>query len=109
MTASVQSVQLAVQHVRKSCEWMPVRRMDARKGLGNSFRRQTRLDHAVFININVIIIVDEFMSDGLPENDPDCDGQKQADNGDGPRVVRTDRDAWLSLAFGMKRGTGRLF
>ena len=54
---------------------------------------QTPGDLRIFIHIQVVVVVDELVTQRLAENQPDNRRQKKADPGDQPAVIQTRRRA----------------
>ena len=73
VAAGVQSIQLAIEHVRKRGQRMPVPRMSMRECVDYPFSGKSSYDEWIFIDVNVIIKIDEIVSQRLTEYGPgDC-------------------------------------
>ena len=68
MSASLQPVQLAVEHVRNRRERMPVSRMSMGKCADYAIHRKSSGDGGVFIHIHMIVDIDEIVSESLSKN-----------------------------------------
>jgi hypothetical protein len=79
MAARVQSIQLAIKHVRKRGERVPVPRMSMRECGDYPFSGKSSYDDRIFIDVNVIIKIDEIMSQRLTEYGPGACYQTKAD------------------------------
>ena len=74
MSASLQPVQLAVQHVRNCRQRVPVSRMTMDKSADDTVARKASRDRGVFVNIYVIVKIDEIVCERLTKNQPgNCD------------------------------------
>jgi len=66
----IESEQLAIQHVRNRCQRMPI------SGVRMCERRQhtvdgyARGDLRILVDIGLIVVADEVMTEGLPKHDP---------------------------------------
>lgn len=78
MTAGVQSVELAVQHVREPGQGMPVMRMAVSEGPADAGQGQTLYNLRIIIHILVVIIIDKPMTERLAEDQKYGDCQQQA-------------------------------
>jgi hypothetical protein len=77
MSAGIESKELAVEHVRNCRQWMPVSRVAVRERPNDSGQRQAAGYGRVFIDVNVIVEINEIVAERLPENQPrDCDQKK---------------------------------
>jgi len=86
-----QSVDLTVRHVTERCERVPQARVAMSQNPFQSVESKSTTDLAVFVNVTVVIEVDELMADCLPENEPDHRSQKNADRDrDSAIVAQTD-------------------
>src|SRR5262245_28587454 len=81
MPAGVQPVQLAIQHVRNSRDWVPVTGYCVGKAPNDPSQRQPCGDVPIRIDIMWVVEADELMSQGLAENQP-RDGGKNNTNPD---------------------------
>src|SRR4051812_22313113 len=70
MAAWIQAIELAVQHVGKPREGVPIGRMDVRKRPPDSFSRQAPGDLRVPKDIGVVIQIDEGETKRLAEDHP---------------------------------------
>jgi len=57
-----------IRHMGNPSDRMPIRRMECREGPRNSMLGQPLLDDRIFVNVDVIVIVDERISPYLPVN-----------------------------------------
>src|SRR5262245_5708955 len=57
--------ELAIDHMRDPCEWMPVPRVKGGKRPGESLERNTAIHHWIFLDIRGVIERDEAMPDHL--------------------------------------------
>ena len=78
MSARMQSVQLAVELVRKPGQWMPVGRMELRECPNDAFKRQTPGDNRIIIDILVVVEIDEIVMQCLPETGKGAHRQRKA-------------------------------
>ena len=79
VSSSVQTVKLAVQHVRKRRQWMPVVEVQVREGPDQAIQTQAASDDRIFIDILVIVKVDEVMMQGLAEYRPNAKPEGETD------------------------------
>ena len=56
---------------------MPISAVPATKCIGYALRRQSACDRRVCINVLVIIVVDEVVTDGLAKHQPGNDDQEK--------------------------------
>lgn len=85
MAASVQSIQLAIEHVGKRGKRMPVPRMGMSKGADYAFSGKSSYDERIFVDVNVIIKIDKIVSQRLAEYCPgDCHQPKANEDVDDP-------------------------
>src|SRR5206468_10043224 len=82
MATDVGAPQLAVQHMRQSCQRMPIAGMLAAERVNSARNRQPTTDERIRVNVGIIIVVDEVVADSLPENEPRYCNEKNADNCD---------------------------
>ena len=75
MSAGMQSIQLAVQHVGKPGQRMPIVSLNAGERPDNSLERQPPGDHWIIIHIMIVVEVNELMAKSLAENDKRDRGQ----------------------------------
>ena len=74
MSAGIEPKELAIEHVGNRRQRMPVSRVAVRERPNNSGQREAAGYDRVFIDVNVIVEINEFMAKRLPENQPrDCD------------------------------------
>ena len=78
MSAGIQSVKLAVQHVGKPSQWMPVGRVKAGEGPGDSLEGQTLRNHRILKHIFIVVVENELVMQRLAENDKGDRGQHKA-------------------------------
>ena len=72
--------QLAIEHVRKPCHWMPVAGVICLKGPGNAFPIQTLLHVRVAGHVVRIVIVDEAVPACRPKYRQNDGCEQTADN-----------------------------
>src|SRR6266404_2966958 len=82
MATCVGAPQLAVQHMRQSCQRMPIAGMLAAERVNSAGNGQPISDERIRVNVGIIIVVDEVVADSLPENEPRYYNEKNADNCD---------------------------
>lgn len=80
MSACLQAVPLAVEHVRNRREWMPVLRMNMAHGPANATQANAAGYLRILINVVVIVVVNEIVPQRLGENNP---GDNREENADG--------------------------
>jgi len=74
MSAGIEPKELAIEHVGNRRQRMPVSRVAVRERPNNSGQREAAGYDRAFIDVNVIVEINEFMTKRLPENQPrDCD------------------------------------
>src|SRR5207245_7374768 len=74
MSAGIEPKELAIEHVGDRRQRMPVSRVAMRERRNNSGQREAAGYDRVFIDVNVIVEINEFMVQRLVENKPsDCD------------------------------------
>jgi hypothetical protein len=74
MAARMETEELAVSHMRKPCQRMPVCGVEGSEGPDESLRRQAGYDHWVRPDVSVVVEVNELMSEYLAVNDQSCQG-----------------------------------
>jgi hypothetical protein len=100
MSAGIEPKELAIEHVGNRRQRMPVPRVAVRERPSDSGQCETAGYDRIFIDVNVIVEINEFVTKRLPENEPrDCD-QKKANAKNEP--ARCDR-------FGGARGPSHQF
>ena len=82
-------MQLAIEHVRNCGHRVPVPRMSMRKCIDYPFSGEPSYDERIFIDVNVIIKIDEIMSQRLTEYGPGDCHQTKADEEVGDPWFRT--------------------
>ena len=98
MAAGVQSVKLAVQHMGKPGQRVPVEAVDMGKRPAKSLPGQTLLNDRVLIHIHVVVVSDKVVPQRLAEDQPDNGCQENADPRNRPAAIQTSR-----TAFGFRR------
>jgi hypothetical protein len=78
MSTGVPAEDLAVQHVRQGRDRVPVMRMTMGERPLDSMQCDTARYEWISIDVNVIIIVDEIVSECLTKHEPDYRSQKNA-------------------------------
>ncbi|MGH8102285.1 MAG: hypothetical protein ACREIW_13370 [Chthoniobacterales bacterium] len=101
MSARPETKKPEIQHVRKPRYRMPVTDLGESKRPQNSFASKSGSNGWILINVDIVIIVDESMPNGLAECDPDDRHQKNAGTLDNrpfaveevvpPKTFRADR------------------
>ena len=81
MPPRVQPIHLTVEHVGERCERIPVSAMNMSERPENPFRVETVGDLRIVIHILVVIVLDEAKPEGLAENGPYRQRQRNADRG----------------------------
>ena len=72
MASWIEPEKLAIQHVGNACQWVPVIGMTISKSPSYPVDRQTTGHFGIFINVPVIIVVNEIVAKRLTEDQP-CD------------------------------------
>jgi hypothetical protein len=70
MSQRLEAINLTIQHMRNAGERMPVVRMHMSEGPSNAVESKTVLDPWIVIYILIIVVVNEPMPKGLPEDHP---------------------------------------
>ena len=87
MAARMQTVELAVQHARDGRHGQPLATsIDMGEYPDNPMQVDPLGNRGVVVNINVVVVVDEIVAQGLPENGPYGQRQNKA-NGDGQPTI----------------------
>src|ERR1700736_4868551 len=75
VTGWIESEYLAIDHVRDSRERMPVLRVRLSKRRDKAVPRQAGADFAIFVNVVLVVVINELVLQGLTENGPrhSCD------------------------------------
>jgi hypothetical protein len=77
MSAGIEPKELAVEHVRNCRQRMPVPRVAVPERPNDSGQCEAAGYDRVFIDVDVVVEVNEFVAKRLPENQPrDCDQKK---------------------------------
>ena len=63
--SGIKPEELTIQHVRKPGKWMPVTCNTGSKGPLHSRPGQAVLDDGIFINVSLIVVIDEIVSEHL--------------------------------------------
>ena len=79
MSTGVQSEQLAIEHMRNTRQRVPVSRMKMGKNSNHAVEREALDDARIFININVVIEIDEIVPECSPKDQPDDCNQTERD------------------------------
>src|SRR5262245_18375121 len=87
-----QSINLAVAHVAECRERVPKAGVAVGEQPLQSVKSEAGADVRVFIDVAIVIEVDEIVTERLAYNDPDDRGQKDAARDDEPAVAR-----WVGL------------
>ena len=83
MSQRVQAKEFAIRHVGQPGQWMPVRCVNTCEGPSNVGQAQTFLNVAVCSDIEIVIIIDEFVVDRRQES-PDDQTEQKSTNDDYP-------------------------
>src|SRR5439155_3446939 len=86
-----QSIDLAVRHVTKRCERVPQARVAMSDNPFQSVESEYTTNVTVFVNVTVVIEVDELMAECFPKDEPDDRSEKNADGDREPAIVTRDR------------------
>ena len=86
MAAGPQSVNLAIRHVTQRRERMPQTRVTMSEDPPESVESESTTNLSVFVNVAVVIEVDEVVTECLSKNDPDDGGEKNTDR-DGDQAI----------------------
>jgi len=68
MHAGIQSVKLAVQHVRQPCQRVPIAGISGCQCPGDALERQSVLNMAIFVDVGIVIKIHKIMISCLPIN-----------------------------------------
>ena len=79
MSTGVQPEQLAIEHMRNTRQRMPVSRMKMGKYSNHAIEREALDNARIPININVIIEIDEIVTERLTKDQPDDCDQTETD------------------------------
>src|SRR5437588_12124755 len=94
MAAILQSIKLAIRTVTQGRELMQETGVTMSEKPLQSVDRESTTDLWVFVNIPVVIEIDEIVTECLAEDDPDNRGQKNADR---------DRDSAIVSRVGLRQ------
>ena len=86
-----QSIDLTVRHVAERCERVPQACVAMSENPFQSVESKSTTDLAVFVNVTVVIEVDELMAECFPKNEPDDRSEKNADGDRDPAIVSRAR------------------
>lgn len=100
VAAGIESVELQIRHAGNPGQGKPFMVPDVGKGPVDSLPAQSAADSGILGNINIIVVVDEFMVKRLAENGPDGHCQQQADCQAEPTLMRSGlrRESSAALA-----------
>lgn len=87
VTAGFETEQPAIEHVGNPSKRMPVAGMDISKGPRNSMESETGGDFRVFVDVPIVVVIEEIVMQRLPENEPGKRDQSYANCNDPPLVV----------------------
>src|ERR1035437_558908 len=87
MAAGIETVELAIQDMRKRGERVPVILVLVGKRPANRSRGQATFDHRILVHVGVVIEVDELVLERLAKNDPDQGGKEKTNAQDSPPVA----------------------
>src|SRR4051812_35137554 len=88
MAAWIQAIQLAVQHMGKPRDGVPVGRMDVRECPPDSLDRQASGDLRVLKDIDVVIQIDELKTKRLAKDEPGDRSNETANTESHPAIAR---------------------
>src|SRR5215831_11848654 len=80
MSPWLKAIQLAIQHVGNCRERMPVSRMDVSEGPLNACKGKTTRDLRIYVNIFLVIVIDESVAKGPSKNNPDDYYEEKTNN-----------------------------
>ena len=80
MSPRLESVELAIQHMRDCGERVPVGRVNMGEGPFNIAWGETIDDCRIGVNVRTIVVIHEVVMQGLAECDPDNAGEQNADD-----------------------------
>lgn len=98
MAGRIETIKLAVDHVRNPGERMPVAGMDMDEGPADAARRKAATDLRILEDVIAVIKVDEFVAQRLAKNEP---GNRAEKNNDGERkpAIGCGAPRFCSLRF----------
>src|SRR5205085_8425742 len=100
MSPRLETIKLTIQHVRNSGQRMPVVGMHMGEGPLNPVNGETIRDPWIFVNVLIVVVVDELVPKGLAEDDPDNSRQENTDYAnDDPLTGSADRGLRSCAAF----------
>src|SRR3954471_5977140 len=79
MPPRIQTVELAIDHVRDPGEGMPVRRMEMGESPKNAFESQAARDLGVLRHVFEVVVVNEAVIQRLAKHDPGQNGERRTD------------------------------
>lgn len=106
MRAGVKTEELAIQHMRHGGERVPVCRMAVRKHPNNAVPGKAAIDVRVFLNVNLVIVIDELVPCGLRKDEPCDDGEKNTYTDNMPSTERRRRRRVPLRFFTARAGHG---
>ena len=95
MSPWLKTVELAIQHVRQRGERMPVVGMHTGEGPPNSVRREARADPRILVNVFVVVVVDELVSQRLAKDNPHDRHEQETDETGENGIAPSTRGALL--------------
>ena len=87
MSGGIQSIKLAVQHVGKPGQRVPVGGMDMGKCPDDPLERQALGDHRIIIHVILVVVVNKLVSQRLAENGKRDRGQHKAKGRHRPALI----------------------
>src|SRR5437588_9011076 len=78
MSACLQPIQLAIDHVGSNREWVPIARNAVRERPDDPVQSETACYLFILVNICRVVVVDEIVRERLIKNEPRNRGQKNA-------------------------------
>ncbi len=88
MAAGSKAIAPAIKHVRNGGQRMPIAGMNVSESPGNSVECQTDDDLRIFVDIGVVVVINELVMERLTEDDPGKRDQSDADRSDRFLVAR---------------------
>src|SRR5205809_397596 len=79
MSPWLETVKLTIKHVRNGGQRMPVVSMHMRESPLNPVNRETVRDSWIFVDVLIVVVVDELVPKGLAEDDPDNSHKENTD------------------------------
>src|SRR2546423_1428995 len=87
MSPRLKPVELAIKHVRDGGNRVPVVGVHMGKGPANSAKAEAARDLRLIVDVNIIVVVQELVPDGLAKHNPHKNGKKNADCTGGRQIA----------------------